>query len=637
MADFPDSTEASRTPAYLLASGIHTSLNGGSKEQSFFDGAVDLVTKGIPASLIAAGNELANIPATIGNIFAGAGTYKVTAARTRLADIDSNLARYYDDHALGIDTAGFIIGSLVPGLAVTKVLRAGQLVMREAVGSGSMGALTSAAFGLVQPNRAKYLEAAVEQISKSGNVFTLSETNLLKAFAAGTWQQALEGAAWTGMVNATMNQSPILDGRDVSDLTWDVLTGAVLGGAIGGLFEGIVASYKVKGAFSAAEKEVLPWTIKGLGGEPALPLSASDKILTKLRQLDAIPAQDPLSPISQRIGRTAAATEATLKREVRGLAGELADADQDIAKLLMRNIESNDFNKNLANLLESKSVTRATVLSKEEKAAEAAFAKVKKAGLVSLDDTVQSPAIAEFSAFKKTYVNVRTTDTSPDMPRVINLADIARPEIVRAGVQVGKVVYKQKVVQDVATLDHLQAEARYLWAEKSAKLDSAKTHVIGVSDIPMMQKAIAEAVPTVTIGKQSFESVEHLSEFTRARQMQIAAELKAAGGKSNTEIAKIVNADERVLFGSVDNPALWNARNFVRSTLKDALGDDPNLVPTYMKIVSKSSGVTDATNGHLLEGMAIVAQKEKIYQQSRRPACLRFGKRDARRYCTQEG
>ncbi len=59
------------TPSFLLASDIHTQLNGGSKDQGFLDSALDLVTKGIPATLIAAGNEIANIPATIGNWVTG--------------------------------------------------------------------------------------------------------------------------------------------------------------------------------------------------------------------------------------------------------------------------------------------------------------------------------------------------------------------------------------------------------------------------------------------------------------------------------------------------------------------------------------------------------------------------------------
>ena len=170
------------TPAYLLAADTHTLLNPGAQEQGFFDSAIDLVSKGIPATLIAAGNEIANIPATIGNWATGSKDYEITTNRQRIADFDDDLARYYDDHQLGIDTMGFIVGSFVPGMAGVKVLRAGQTVLREAASAGRMGNFTADSFGLIAPVREKFLAKAIEEIGSTGNVFKITEANTLDCF-----------------------------------------------------------------------------------------------------------------------------------------------------------------------------------------------------------------------------------------------------------------------------------------------------------------------------------------------------------------------------------------------------------------------------------------------------------------------
>lgn len=620
--DMQEQDSVGATPSYLLAADIHTTLNK-TPGTGFLDGVIDLTTKGVVSTLVAAGTEISNIPATIGNFLAGDRTYELNKARDALAAIDSDLAAYYDNHKMGIDTAGFIVGSFIPGMAGTKILRAGQTALRGAVGAGKMGSLTSNALGVVAPNRDKYLQQAIKEISGSGNVFSLTESNLMRAFAAGVGQEALEGAAFTLMVNATMNNSPVLDSRDASDLAWDVMTGAVLGGAVGGLFRGIQASFQVKAAFNAAEAEVLPWTIKGLGGTPAESLTASDKILFKLQQLDAVPAIDPASPLAQRIGRTAQKTTDTLRQEIRALTGDLTNGDQDLASLVAKNLDSNPFENNVANWLNSNKVVRAAVRTKEERQLDNLFKEIeKKGGVVALAD--DDPLLQQYNAMQRasrvSYVNTRTLEVSTDTPRLLNLADRARPEVKGSIVRAGGQAYKQEQVAAVTKMNHLEAEARYLWAEKSPALQLRKNETIKVitpDDIPMMEKALREGFfDKIHINNQSFASVQELDDFIKVRKAEIAAQLKESTKKSNAEIAKIVNADESVLFGEADNPALWYSRQHIRDTYTKVLGDDPLMLPQYMKVVSDTNPVIDATTGHVIEGMAIIAQKEKIYRKN---------------------
>lgn len=606
-------TEFAVVPSYQLNADAHTILNGGSRSQSVFEGFSELITKGVPATLVAAGNELSNIPATVGNLVFGDNTYNITKTRDAMMALDSDLARYYDDHELGVDTAGFIVSQFVPGMAATKVTRAGQLVLREAASTGRFGAGMADAFKLQQPLREKYLAQAISEIGDTGNVFKLTESNMLKAFAAGVGQEALEGAAWTMAVNATMHNSPILDDRDASDLMWDVATGAWMGGLIGGAFSGIGSVWRVKGAAKAAEQELLPWTVSGLGGAPEKSLSTSDKILKLQQQIDAIPDVPADFKYYERAGRTAQQTKEALQTEIRRLTGELTGGDQALAHITSRIMGVNPFEKNVANFIESTQIARVTKSTKTERLINKLIAERTDNGLVALDDSLD-----DISKHRVSYVNTRTMQVLEGAPSksVLNLADHGDVIVRRSTVQAGRLVYKQgKDFDAMKVKDQLEAEARYVFMESAKKLDQGKVTLISENDLPLMFKALNEGNANVNVGTRMISSLDELRSVIKEKQQEIAAALVKDGGKSLEEAARIVNADARVLDRTVQNEELWDYRKWTRDTYSPSLGADPNMMPAHMKILTTRSGATDAVDGHVLEGMQIIAQKEKLYKQ----------------------
>jgi hypothetical protein len=606
-----ESTTQFSIPAYQLAAQSHNNMNYGSREQSFLDGAIDLVTKGIPATLAAAANELSNIVPTVGNLIMGDNSYKITTNREAIMSYDSDLGKYYDDHQLGIDSAGFLVGQIVPGMAGVKVFRAGQGVARAAAAEGRFGTAMAEAFGMKVPLRDKYLTKAISEIGDSGNAFKMTESNLLRAFASGVGQQAMEGAIWTGTVNALMNQSPILDQRDASDLMFDVLIGAGIGGAVGGLFDGIGAISKVKGAVKASEQEVLPWTIAGLGGESKAPLSISDKILRKQQQIDAIPPIAPEFQYAARAGRVAEQTRKTLQLEIRQLTGELAKGDQDVAKIMSRVIGSNSFESNVANLIESVQIARVTKTTGSEKAVDKLVSKVKDVLNLSDDEA------AAINKYKTTYVDSLTGKVVSEKPTVLNLADYGKISVSRGVVTAGNHRFKQAATADFADMTGLQAEARYHFLE-NLKTKPAKPNEwvdIPENDLGLMFKAMKDGYVNVRIGGVEAGTMERLSDLVKQRQATIAAKLVEKKQLSTKEIAKIVNAHEDAVLGIMDktDSSLWNYRQWLRDTNK-TIGDDPWSIPSHFKILTKKEGALDPVNGHLLEGMTIVAQKEKLYE-----------------------
>lgn len=594
--------------AYQLNADSHTILNGGSQEApSILDSALDLVTKGVPATLIAAVNEITNIPATVGNLFLNEEDHlKVTSNYDAISNLDSDLSGYYEDHKLGVDTAGFIAAQFLPGMAATKVLRAGQAALTTAVGAGKFGKGFESALGLLAPSKEKYLTAAIKEIGNSGNVFKLTDANMLKAFASGFGQEALEGAAWTAAVNATMYQSPILDGRDASDLAWDVLTGAAVGGVIGGALSGVGSVWRVTKAADAAEAAVTPWTVIGLGGTHERGISTSDRLIQLQRQVDAIPEISPEFQYAERAGREAQRTKQALETEIRKLSGTLSGGDQTVAHTVNKLVTEGHTEATFANLFQSSLVARVTKKTKTESAIAKILSKISDDPLAATDDVVD-----DLARHRVSYFDVRNGKALANAPAksALNLADHGDILVKRNAVIAGKLKYTQGAVADFADskIDQLAAEARYTWTESLKKVPDE----IGANDLPMMFRALKEGTGDVNVGGVKFSSTVELADHIKIKQQEIAASL-IQSGKSIDEAAQIVNADAGVLGKTIDNPKMWDLRQYTRDTYTQTVGADPLMMPKHIKILSDK---VELPNPTIAEGMQHIAQKEKLYAE----------------------
>jgi len=410
--------------------------------------------------------------------------------------------------------------------------------MKAAIAEGNMGAMTSNALGLLAPSRETAVAAAIKQMGTSGNVFSFAEQNVVKALANGVTQNILEGAVFTGAVNATMYNSPILDKRDTSDLMWDVVTGGLLGGVIGGGIQGIQSVSAIKKGLAGVEKELLPWSITARPVESA---SASDKILFKLQQIDSIPAQDPAHEFAQRIGKVAAKTEETLWGEIRGHVGDLAGGDQQIAGVLFNNIKGNPFEKNMANLLESQAIARVTTTSGIEKKMNAAFKAVKDNPLAATQEMKE-----ELLKYKVAFVDLRNGSVLSERPAILNLVDKMKDgeKITLSpkgdGIYAGKTFFKQENnpyrAFNILGLTHNQVEARYFWAEMLPKWADDGSAIVHEMDIPLLQKAVKDGLNRLKVIPESgmidearvLNSIDEIATFTKTKQAEIASRLVKA-------------------------------------------------------------------------------------------------------------
>lgn len=540
--------EISELPSYMSAANAHTNLNNGNeRDQSVLDAAFDVATKFIPLSVGSGVAQLYNIVPTIGNWgsqkIGGTGKeFEYVDYGKVVKEFDSDLSKYYTEHQMGTDALGFAIGSLVPGMAGVKVLHAGQATLTKAISSGNVGTgPLGKSLGLLAPQREKHIEAAAAALQGAGNVFKLQEANMMKAIVSGVGQNALEGAAFTGFVNATMFQSPVLNERSVDDLVFDVLTGAVIGGAVGGVISGTIAGYTVKKAGAQAEKSLAAY---GVTDAPVASLTPSDRILFNMSQLEAKAKLDPTAvgeTLKESAKRLQDSTRNALLTDIRTDFQNLAGGDTALAQFMYdRTLAGTTAKIAREQLLGSKSIGRLNQSSAAEKQYGAIRKKLKEGG-----DDISVLTPEESSIYRNTqvsFVKIRGENAgivTDERPTILGLADRIGANqsitITDAGIKVGDDMYRHANSVhnpfDVSAESLATVQSRYLWASLTPKFEGIPT--IFERDIPLLTKAVTEGLESIKVLPSSkilgeiysLEGQNAIKEFTKRQKSSISSEL----------------------------------------------------------------------------------------------------------------
>lgn len=507
-------------PSYLIAGASHTNLNNGAEQnQSVLDAAVDVATKWVPLALGSGVSQLYNIVPTIGNwgnkLAGGTGKeFELNDFSKTVQEFDTDLSKYYTEHKMGTDALGFVLGSLVPGMAGVKVLNAGQTVLRSAIETGKVGTgPMGKALGLLAPTREAHVAQAVKAMADSGTVFKLTEANTLRALASGIGQNALEGAVFTAVVNATMYESPVLEARDVGDLTFDVLTGALLGGVVGGAISGVISASAIKRGVGQAEKSLAPF---GVTDTPRANMPSSDRILFNLSELDRKAELDPnsLGTLKERAAKLQEGTRNKLLQEVRSDFQTLTGDDSVLASVLNDSVLSTNLQTARANLLDSKQVSRLNTHTAVDLELSKIRTKLKESGN---DLSVLTPEESNlYQNTKVSFVKLKgegAGQVTDERPGLVSLADRLGPgetiKLHKDGVQVGSKIYAQTNNPyqpfNLLTESTTRVQSRYAWARLLPKWDNepANIQTIHINDIPLLTKALDDAVDSIRIMPES--------------------------------------------------------------------------------------------------------------------------------------
>lgn len=246
--------------------------------QSIFQSTSDFATKGVPLIGLSIYNSFVNTGVELGNWFGA--DWQKNEAEKQLQSRDDNLLSYYQEHEMGIETAGLIAGSFIPGSLAIKGLKLAT--------AGKGMANFSAATGLLRPLRTSVLQDALDAIKNDPvSLYGMINNQKLKAIGLGFADQALQAGAWELATVATMKANPMLDSAGYKDIINDMTFGVLLGGGIGGVIEGIGTRRFINDALLTASKERMTRAYTERTGVGAY--IAGDKMITLLNSMDKLP------------------------------------------------------------------------------------------------------------------------------------------------------------------------------------------------------------------------------------------------------------------------------------------------------------------------------------------------------------
>lgn len=224
------------------------SIGGESVEDSFFD----YITYGTISAITSAAVGFYNTGVSLGTVVGLADDEdQLDEVSTVKGLFGSDVSDFYSRHKTGIDVAGLVGGSLVPGLAAIKALRVAQRAGK--LGSGMQLATGMGTTDIVLGGKA--VKAATDSVL-SGASFSLQSKAVYRAYAHGFKQQFLEGVVFDIGVLASMNQNAAINPDDLSyfEAVGDqavhglpfLFAGAALGGA--------VDAFRIRGSIKRAWK-----------------------------------------------------------------------------------------------------------------------------------------------------------------------------------------------------------------------------------------------------------------------------------------------------------------------------------------------------------------------------------------------
>lgn len=279
-------------------------------EPSIFDSAAGVITKGVPITGLAIINSFANTGIELGNFITGSEN-KLMTIQDEVGDGDLN--DYYEKHSQGIETAALVAGSLIPGTLGIKALKLAQ--------AGRMTETLARATNIFAGPKERIVQDALAQINAGdGALFGSFNADKFKAIALGFGDQALQALTFEVATAATMKASPLLDSQDLSDVASNMFYGALVGGGIGGIIDGIgVRSVITKALTNAdiATKAQEVATYLGKGG-----YFAGDRVASLISSIDDIPAASNLLG-----SKKAEATRQTAILNSKKILGSIVDSD----------------------------------------------------------------------------------------------------------------------------------------------------------------------------------------------------------------------------------------------------------------------------------------------------------------------
>lgn len=652
----PDNSDLeAAAPDYLRAANLH---NLGSSNTSWFSDVGESISHAPEFFTVAALsglNSFYNTGVQIGNLFGAQNEENDTASW--IGNIDSDLGQYYTENQKSADTMGFLLTSVIPGVAGIKILNAGQKAL-AAARTGLVGTNLGLALGLRTPVIDSYILQAAGDIAKGQAMYSGLQSAAVKALATGVYQNVLEGVAFETAIQATMHASPVLRDQDVSDVAWNIATGGLLQGAIGGAFHAASTIGKINKTAVEIGKPIREAGSRALlqdTNQAGLEVSflAKDYKNTSFINPESPTYQQELDALEHR--------KTQILQDMRLKTGELVTGNQrtlstmvsDINEAALKDIgNTRGADEVLNKMVDTQEITSVNGTTKIE------TQMTKDASL----NVEQDPAL-QVHYWGLTGERAGTVLNSK--PPVVSLADTLA--------ETGDHNLQQKVLQKVKSYDFKvadtwdatkqpltsligthEAEARYIWADKNLTKASLKEGTqVGQFDIPVLQKALKLGQLDLTIVdgagnlvRPAFASTGEMQAWIQAQQKVVAMKLQKNALKAgspfavgtdiadaqdwvNTKIGRISNIKEAALEGIDTRPAqtgdfqAWESGSDAYAerlqkqgiTHSSSMETDPRFMPTWAK-VTKNVVEKQLPDGNVVNAMTYFTAMQKQAAES---------------------
>lgn len=518
------------TPDYLKAADLH---NLGAGNESIF--SLDYLTSlpgrqakfGI-ASIASGVNSIYNTGVAVANWF-GAGAEEIDTA-VQLSRLDSDLGAYYTENKSSTDLVGFVATSFVPGLGGIKLFNVGQKALKAAQGTGFIGESLATATGLL-PTLEQTVVTAGKELAASQSSFTLLNYNVLKSIGQGFQQATLESLVFETAVTATMIKSPILSDLDYKDIGANIITGALLGGAIGGVLNAAGTYGKIKNEIKLGDLAQKDYTLRS---SAAYLQSPSDRIVLAANDLSVTPAID--RAVAEGFEPLRRQRVESIHNDIRsGVHDLVGGRDAPLGNIVADTLVGMDPSQ-ISNVMNG--ATRITRPGKN-----------------------LTPREGETIGYVQLFGD-DAGNVSFDPPTAITLADrLLTPEAIDRYVDSAKFGVK-KNWNMVTSSGPNEIQARYMWAADAKIADG---QIIWSTDIPLLERALATdvkgivvdngqwqyAVGRADLSNEIIQAKRDLAvELTKAQKSGWIHDLYGGARVTSDDIARAVNVSRDFLENS---------------------------------------------------------------------------------------
>lgn len=498
-------------PSYMVASNNHNvgNMNNAwteaNPDSSFAERTVLFVGSSIASGL----NSFRNTGIAVGNLFSEEDTEYVKT-EDMIAGFDENMAEYYKENRQAADLVGFVASSLIPGTGGVKVFNAGAKALMAAK-AGNMGSNMAKGFGILPGARQTLVAEASQAYATSRAAFSLGQAQTAKAIAAGFGENILQSAAFETAVAATMFKSPILEDMDIGDLMGNIVTGALVGGAIGGVIDAARSVSQIKRGVKELDVKLKDVTQLARGADGT---SASDSMLISRNDMSTtrINAPDGVDPtLYSNLYEDKARA---IGNEIRAKWGEIAGGDQQVANLLHKATQNDGQVAFAQKVLNLEAAGGVADIGKHVASAE------KKAIAAGVENTV---SMKYATVFGDDFGKI-----ADEAPSYYSIADHLPKgqtvEVTPKGVKWGKSTHEVKVgeIWDASKNTVAQNEARHMWANDpssptfakimeaeakriaagNSKITTGGKLIIGEKDIAMLGKAYREGFTNFVLARE---------------------------------------------------------------------------------------------------------------------------------------